>query len=107
MEQEAFCRLLPGYVRGFVVRAAVPESGQPGPEDAVTLLQGGAFDGPLEDGRLLAQGQIFHGQGGPAGEQGPQQDADLFYHAHGEAVLSGCKGSERVKKLPPGRKTPI
>jgi hypothetical protein len=77
---------------------AVPESGQPGPEDAVALLQGGAFDGPLEDGRLLAQGQIFHGQGGPVGEQGPKQGADQFYHAHGEAVLSGWKASIAAAK---------
>jgi hypothetical protein len=42
---------------------------------------------------LLAQGQVLHGQGGPVGEQGPKQDADLFYHANGEAVLSGWKGS--------------
>ena len=27
------------------------------------------------------------------GGQGPKQDADQFYHAHGEAVLSGCKAS--------------
>ena len=77
---------------------AVPESGQPGPEGAAALLQGGAFDGPLDDGPLLALGQIFHGQGGPVGQQGPKQDADQFYHAHGEAVLSGWKGSSVAVK---------
>jgi len=71
----------------------VPEFGQPGPEDAVALPQAGAFDGPLKDGQLLAQGQVLHGQGSPVGEQCPQQDADQLYHAHGEAVLSGWKGS--------------
>ena len=37
---------------------AVPEPCQPGPEDAVALPQGRAFDGPLEDGQLLAQGRF-------------------------------------------------
>ena len=50
--------------------------------------QGGAFDGPLKDGQLLAQGQVLHGQGGPVGQQGPKQNADQLNHAHGEAVLS-------------------
>jgi len=29
------------------------------------------FDGPLEDGQLLARGQILHGHGGPVGQPKP------------------------------------
>jgi hypothetical protein len=62
------------------------------------LPQGGAFDGPLEDGQLLAQGQLFHGQGGPVGQQGSPQDADQLYRAQGEAVPSGWDASIVVAK---------
>ena len=46
----------------------------------------------------VMRGQVLHGQGAPVGEQGPQQDADQLYHAHGEAVLSGWNGSSVAVK---------
>ena len=50
-------------------------------------------DGPLEDGQLLVQGRIPHGQGSPVGLQGPKQNADRLHHAYWETALPGWKAS--------------
>jgi hypothetical protein len=59
-----------------------PQSGEPDPEDPVTLPQLGAFDGVLVNGHLLPKGEDLGGQAEPGHQERSDQKINHLDDAH-------------------------
>ena len=61
---------------------AVPQPGQPDPEDTVAPPQLGASGGPLQNYQLLQQRQIFHSQGSPTDNNPSKEQKGYSYQIY-------------------------
>jgi hypothetical protein len=61
---------------------ASPQTGKPRPEDPISLTKPRALHRALEDGYLLAEGQVLRGQCRAALEQLSEEDRDDLQCAH-------------------------
>jgi hypothetical protein len=68
---------------------ASPQAVKPDPEDPIAPVDAGALRRALENGYLLAQGQVLRGERRAALEQQSEKDGDDLQYAHRGSLVRG------------------